>query len=303
MRVGILGTAWGRVHVGTFRATGCEVLTIVGRDRARAEAVARELGVPHADPERLEEVDIVVVATPIHDHASAIARWCHKTIYCEKPLLGRTPDPAFLELVARTRMTVAYAFPFLEALGQLRAWVARSGALVSAELEIAVRLPHLPDPRQWLREIAVHPLSGLTHALGPLDALDHHFAPDEARARLRCGDAPVHVRLHPWDRDGFCFTIRVACTGGRATLVGGYFGGSPGGWAFAPLAIDGENARAPVVGDDVWMPANHRAVAAFVAVVRGEMSPAVARAQGSFDGTRAVEMESRLGPLLDACAT
>jgi predicted dehydrogenase len=96
LRWGILSTAdiaVNKVIPGMRAASRAEVLAIASRDQGRAEAAARELGIPRAygsyeallaDP----DVDAVYIPLPNHLHAAwtiAAAR-AGKHVLCEKPL-------------------------------------------------------------------------------------------------------------------------------------------------------------------------------------------------------------------------
>src|SRR5262245_38143661 len=48
MRIGIIGTNWGRMHIGAFRAAGAEVVALCGLDAGRARSVATEERIPLA---------------------------------------------------------------------------------------------------------------------------------------------------------------------------------------------------------------------------------------------------------------
>ncbi len=96
LRWGVLSTAdiaLNKVIPGMRTAERCEVLAIASRDRGRAHAAARALGIPRAygsyeellgDP----DIDAVYVPLPNHLHAAwtiAAAR-AGKHVLCEKPL-------------------------------------------------------------------------------------------------------------------------------------------------------------------------------------------------------------------------
>src|SRR5512134_2685697 len=98
MRVGIIGTGWGRMHVGAFRAAGATVAALCGRNLEKTRGIAAREGIALATTDVAElcrEVDLVVVASPdsLHrDHAhAAIAAGRH--VLCEKPL-GMTLEQA-----------------------------------------------------------------------------------------------------------------------------------------------------------------------------------------------------------------
>jgi len=92
-RVAVVGTSFGgRVHVPALRAAGFDVAALVGRDRVRTEARARDLGVAWPSTslsEVLAEPGItcITVATPPHAHAAAVldALRAGRHVLCEKP--------------------------------------------------------------------------------------------------------------------------------------------------------------------------------------------------------------------------
>jgi hypothetical protein len=147
--VGILGTRWGRTHVGTFREAGCEIWALVGQDPGRSRQIAQAEGVPHAELSALEDADIVVIATPAETHAELVSRWAHKILWCEKPLMAQPS----------ARLWVNYAFPFLPAVAHLHG--------EPAHVHVAAG-----EGGAWaLREVAVHPMSWVYHVLGRTTAL------------------------------------------------------------------------------------------------------------------------------------
>jgi predicted dehydrogenase len=94
VRVGIIGTGFGvSAMLPGFRLTpGAEVVALCSGRRERAEAAAREHGIPHAfDDYRAmlaeARLDLVCVVTPVATHApmtlAAIEAGCH--VLCEKP--------------------------------------------------------------------------------------------------------------------------------------------------------------------------------------------------------------------------
>lgn len=114
MRNGAIGVAMvghgfmGRAHSNAYRQVGrffdlaqpVRMKTVVGRDAARAEAAARQLGweggsdsleAVLADP----EIDVVDVVTPGDSHAEIVIRAAEagKVVFCEKPI-GNTLSEA-----------------------------------------------------------------------------------------------------------------------------------------------------------------------------------------------------------------
>src|SRR5207302_1106951 len=95
MKVGLIGTGFGtRVHMPAMRAdSGIEVVAICSAQRARAEAAAKEWGIPFATDDYRELIDrdaveLVDVCTPPESHAemTIAALQAGKHVLCEKPL-------------------------------------------------------------------------------------------------------------------------------------------------------------------------------------------------------------------------
>ncbi len=120
MRLGLLSTARinEKLVAGARRARGVEVVAIGSRDRARAEAQAKTLGVPraHASYEELladPDVEAVYVALPnsLHIEWSLRALEAGRHVLCEKPLSRHPDDVAHaFDVAERNRLVLAEAF-------------------------------------------------------------------------------------------------------------------------------------------------------------------------------------------------
>jgi predicted dehydrogenase len=304
MKVGIIGTVWGRIHCGTFRQAGCEVAALVGRDAARAAQIAAEESVPVGtdDLTVLDDCDAIVVATPTATHAEYLERFRNKPILCEKPLCGKLPDPAWLDRLADARIYVNYTFAFLDSARALEQKI-RAGALGDVHrilLQVGVRFSPEKTPAAWFMDVAVHPLSFLLHVFGPFRT--DTFAVGKGRANvgvlLSNTKQMLDVALYDHPATGIHIEMTVIGDSATARLSGGFRPGRD--WWFEPLLIndapftDGEYRYA----EDVWYRANRRAVRTFCEVLRGERPAADAAAAGLFDLERAAGMEKMLAPLL-----
>src|SRR5438445_3834946 len=94
IRVAILGTSFGRLvqAPGFLRHPGFELVAIAGRDTARTERFAAELGVPkgYGDWRELlerERPELVSIVTPVYLHHDMMlaALACGAHVHCEKP--------------------------------------------------------------------------------------------------------------------------------------------------------------------------------------------------------------------------
>ncbi len=96
----VVGTGFGcRIHVPALRATGFEIVGLVGSDPERTARRAEREGVPAAFTDLDEAIaktgaQVVTVAAPPNLHApltlAAIARGCH--VLCEKPFAFDTAE-------------------------------------------------------------------------------------------------------------------------------------------------------------------------------------------------------------------
>jgi predicted dehydrogenase len=109
VRVGVIGTGFGRAHVRAFGAHPRAVVTAVcSADAGRARSVAAELGVPYAYGDHralLDEapVDAISIASPpnLHRPMAVDALEAGKHVLCEKPLAGTLSDARALVPAAR----------------------------------------------------------------------------------------------------------------------------------------------------------------------------------------------------------
>jgi predicted dehydrogenase len=109
VRVAVVGVGeMGRRHVRVLAAhEGFEVVGVVDASSAAADAVARELGVPHlrSAAEAHALADLIVVATPIgvHDEGVFAALEASRHVLVEKPICGYFADAERLVALARAR--------------------------------------------------------------------------------------------------------------------------------------------------------------------------------------------------------
>jgi predicted dehydrogenase len=136
MRVGVIGTKWGLMHVGAFRAAGAEVVALCGQHLAPTREVAAREGIALATTqvrELCEVVDVVVVASPdaLHREHVEAAVDAGRAVLCEKPLtLTREDAEALVEKTRSAKRPCAVNFPYrmLPPLRALRAWLSERRA-------------------------------------------------------------------------------------------------------------------------------------------------------------------------------
>jgi predicted dehydrogenase len=268
MRVGILGTRWGRIHVGAFRSAGATVHAIVGRSPEASAEVARAEGVACCTLAELEGCDVVVIASPTPTHRQYVERFSRKPLLCEKPLLGAPADDGFVRLVESIPVLyVSYALPFVPA---ARAFVGAIGGATAYHARVRVALPDIRDEDVAAREIAVHPVALMVHALG-----------DRARG---------HLTIELGGEPGIAYELRVAGEDGEASFLARYAVGEA--WHFEARRGAHAIAHSPASGaSDAWYDAHCGLARAFVDRVRGAIDSSEARARGLLDARAALAIE------------
>ncbi|HKE15087.1 MAG TPA: Gfo/Idh/MocA family oxidoreductase [Kofleriaceae bacterium] len=118
MKIGIIGTRWGLMHVGGFRGAGAEVAALCGAQAERTREVAAREGIPLATvdvDEMCRAVDVVVVASPDARHAEHVRAALDRgrPVLCEKPLATGESDAARMAAWARASgRACAVNFPY-----------------------------------------------------------------------------------------------------------------------------------------------------------------------------------------------
>lgn len=130
-RIGIIGTKWGRMHVGAFRAAGADITALCGRDPVATRAAAEHEHIPLAttDVSHLcAAVDAVVVASPdaVHTEHVLAALDAGRAVLCEKPLARTVEDARLLAHRARgasTPSAINFPYRMLPPLRALKHWL------------------------------------------------------------------------------------------------------------------------------------------------------------------------------------
>ncbi|MFN4023724.1 MAG: Gfo/Idh/MocA family protein [Hyphomonas sp.] len=188
IRIGILGAA--RIAPKSLipqvkRRDDCIITCVAARDRAKAEAFAREHGIPHVvenyeDLIRRDDIDLVYNALPPNRHAdlSIAALEAGRHVLCEKPFAMNAGEARRMtDAAARTGRHLIEGFHyrfhpmFLDILEKIRSGAIGRLCAMKAEFSVAIayspdELRHRPDlgggalmdlgcyPAHWLRTVA-----------------------------------------------------------------------------------------------------------------------------------------------------
>ncbi len=323
MRIGIIGTNWGLMHVGGFRGAGAEVVALCGLEQAKTEEVAQREGIPHAvvEPAQLHGLcDAVVIASPdrLHfEHASA-ALAAGKHVLCEKPLTRTAEDANALaqQAAARGGQVAAVNFPYRQ-LPPFAALAKRLEALPPAKvLTVVIRNAFAASEGE---AGATGDFCGVSH---PVDAALWlmRSAPRSVQATLRgrpvCG-VDLTLQLEGGARILLCHQpSAVPGIFGRWSLAGEGFEVEVearylpelGGWRISPVRLyqggswsEVSPGCSPQPGErEPWAQAHVETARAFLSAIRDPRAPRTlasfddgARVQGVLDAAMRSELEGR----------
>jgi len=289
MRAGIIGTNWGRTHIGTLRRAGVEVCALVGLDaEATARAAASEgVAVGTDNVERLEDVDLVVIASPTPTHVRYVERFRHKLLWCEKPLLGQAATSRFSLVASSARLWVNYAFPFTETAAAFRRAVLALGSPQRVDVRVRTGLPGITSPLAAWREVAVHPLAFVWQLTAGFRSASVSTSASRVQADFDHAAGCLSASVDCDGEPGIAIEVDAVTGGARFELRGGYRPDT--GWSFAPVGPEGDSAEVSTATHDVWYEANCRATAAMLAAAQGGDSD-----ERLFAGQDALEFESAL---------
>ncbi|GAA5213101.1 Gfo/Idh/MocA family protein [Corallincola platygyrae] len=303
MKVGIIGTSWGRVHVGTFREAGHEIAGIVGTNPEGTARIAAEEGIPLASTNAadLQHCDIIVIASPTSTHLDYLSQFNDRPVLCEKPLTGAQIVPGALAGLGRYPTFVNYPFSFLETAKSIQKILddGELGPLSRVVLSVGCRFPMQKSPAGWFLDIAAHPLSFLIHTLGEFQLVHHHIGEgvSNVSALLESEGTLLDTQLYRLPETGIQIDLKLIGELKRLELSGGFRPGD--NWRFAPIKVDGqENNEGEWDTRDIWYSANCRVVEQFLKVVEGKTPHVEALNNGMFDLPKAALLERSLDRLL-----
>lgn len=293
MRVGIIGTNWGLMHVGGFRGAGAEIAALCGRDPIRTARVAERENIPLAvtDVEELcAAVDLVVVASPdsLHRAHVSAALAAGRPVLCEKPLAMTEEDAAEMaDLGRRSGQLTAVNFPYrtLPPLTALSTWLAGRQAdwLTATVLNSFAAGPlegsgdlggmsHLIDASRWL--------------LGPADPhwVQASLSPGRTALHIGLGEAVAVITQLAASRPGIHGTWTIGGRDWQATFAGGYHPDRAGwllsevrGYTAAAGALQIAPGVEPIAGQrEPWAQAHVETSRHVLAALAGTPSPILA---------------------------
>ncbi|NMO14459.1 Gfo/Idh/MocA family oxidoreductase [Pyxidicoccus fallax] len=296
VRIGVIGTKWGLMHVGAFRAAGAELTALCGRSPDNTREVAAREGIPLATTDVRElcaAVDAVVVASPDSLHAAHVetALESGRAVLCEKPLTRTAAEARTLLARARTATrpsAVNFPYRMLPPLRGLKAWLAERPV---RHLVLTLRNGFVADDGTTSGPLlgASGDWGGVSHVL---DAALWLAGASPVWVQASLSGRPVHTAaLHVGLSSGAVLVLTHAASPepgihGGWTLLGrgweaGFSGGyvpSRGGWCVSPVRgfehgewRDVAPGVEPRPGErEPWAQAHVEVARRFLGLLRGE---------------------------------
>ena len=238
LRIGIIGTGFGRMHLLGYRqCANVQVTAICQRTKEKAEAFAREYGIPHLFTDYRDliahpEVDVVSIAAPpyVHHEMALAALAAGKPVLCEKPFVMNLQQAREMYNCAQasglTHMT-AFNWRFIPAVQRLKELVDEGylgriyhvDASWFAERQVDPNLPLLWRHRKELAgvgvlgDIAPHIIDMLRWLLGDFRKVCAHTLIAIKERRLPGSDQTVMT-----DAEDACAFLAETSSGAQVSV-------------------------------------------------------------------------------------
>lgn len=282
MKIGIIGTNWGRIHIGTFRENGKNINLLVGRDLEKTKKIANEEDVPNAsiDPADLQLMDVIVIASPADTHYKYIKMFPDKFILCEKPLFGSEVDEVDeveFRKIQKQAVYVNYAFPFLQSCRDLSTKIRNLNLIspLNSQLNISAYFENHPKLSAFFADI-------VCHQLYYLNTIFPHFEfnslKNESKNHLELTyknneQYSLDIDFKIKDSIGIDIELVINQKSTNLSLTGGY--NPENGWNFEPILCDkqaiNKGEYSSNQNNDIWFKANCASVHCFLQVIEGKI--------------------------------
>ncbi|NTS78791.1 Gfo/Idh/MocA family oxidoreductase [Catenovulum sp. SM1970] len=306
MKVALVGTNWGRIHINIFRRLGMDINLLIGKNLEKSQQIAKQEGIAKASNslEDLSSVDLIILATPASTHLDIIKAFPDKAIWCEKPVSLAHIDESELDYQQLSRCYVNYAFPHLNSV-KLATNIIREGRLgrvQSVMIKCGFNLPGDKSFSEWYSDIIIHPFSYVHHLFGKFELQMAYQMPEHNHISsvFTTKNIQMDMSFYRSHEAGMLFDITFIGEKSDLHLKGGYKPYSH--WHFDPVKVDSvpQNAGEHSKDEDIWLQANAEAARLFLHTINGEITTNEAKASGLYNLKRAINMEKALLDALKA---
>jgi predicted dehydrogenase len=241
VRVGVIGTGWGEMHIDAFkRIKNAEVVAVCDLNARRATEVARNARITHlyenyADLLAQADIDLVVVATPPETQREIVEQVlaAKKNVLCETPLgLNRREGQALLDAAEKSGVVhgVAIQTRYLPSYAYAKELIDEEylGTFLRASVTMTMARPWGTNGN-WaadetrgggvLTGVAIHFIDALRRWFGPVEAVmaDRTTLFPEIKVAVKAGKEMQVEKWRATADDAFLSLLRFE-RGGTAIL-------------------------------------------------------------------------------------
>lgn len=304
MKVIVVGTNWGQVHLSAYKALGHEIVAIVDKDIERAKRLSKEYNVTHYFSEIQNiigvDFDLVSLVVPAKYHFIELQKLrrfnCH--IILEKPILGFSATDELYEQLDK-KIMINYAYPFLRNVDVFYSKIEELTKINSVEIECLYNNLR-PDCNysfeEYFYETVSHPLSLIINKLGQMYDICRQ-SHDTIVAKLANG-ADVRIVCRCDDNtNGIKHRVAINSeTDGTLLLKGEYVVGH--NWHYDPIRLN----EIPISNEEYleacpWYIANLNSISNLLAYFENKQTKEQCIANGGFDLEKAYALENVLNIL------
>lgn len=304
MKIGLIGTNWGRIHCGTFAKCGYEIDTVMGQNKAKTKKVAHEEEIANYTTERndLKNMDVIIIASPMETHLEYIQFFKDKWIFCEKPLSGQRVKNSFIEGLKDKNIFFNYAFPQLETAQEIKRIVKadKLGEVYKIIANIAVSFPFEQSDKDWFMDVASHQLYFFNYLFKTFQLENYYLNPDrlDISTQFFNGEQSLNINLYQAYQESLTMDFKLVGEKGELEVSGGYIPEKD--WNFSPLKLNSETVSEGEYSNetDIWFRANAMNVKLFLDLIDSKLSKSEAVVKGLADLTAAAKIEQGLIDLI-----
>ncbi len=300
MKIGLVGTNWGRIYITALEKLGLKVDLLVGRNLKKTQEVAKQHNIPQASDQikTLQRVDLIIVASPADTHLEIINAFPNKAIWCEKPVSLKPVNKDDVDFSALSNCYVNYAFPHLQSVQLVTSLIRKGeiGRVQSVIMKSGFNLPGEKNFKDWFTDIIVHPFAYLSHLFGKFDLNMAYQMPNHNHisAIFSTQHVQMDISFYRSHEQSMLYDITLVGENGDIHLKGGYKPYSQ--WFFDPVTLNGvpQNAGEYSNEEDIWKQANIEALSWYLNLLNKKVTIQESKMAGLFDLKRAIEMEEAI---------
>jgi myo-inositol 2-dehydrogenase/D-chiro-inositol 1-dehydrogenase len=305
LKIGLIGTNWGRIYFGFVKKCGYSIDCVYGKNLEKVQRVVENEGMGKAtnNLNDLDEMDVIIIASPIHTHFEYIKRFSGKKIFCEKPLHGSKQNDESKNLYLTEDVFVNYSYPFFNTSKEIERIIIKEdfAEVYKITLDVGIKFDAIRDSKDWFVDVAVHPLYFLQKLFGKFEMIDLETGVGEMNlsSKLESNNIILNLNLFKGHEEGISFDLKIYGKDKELSVFGGYKPAKM--WFFEPIKVAGVevNTGEYSTQEDIWMIANGEAFKIYLDYASGNIERKDAISLGLADARSAIDLEDGIQVLLE----